>query len=95
MNWYNMATMNNQGNLTAVLVVTTAGKGQEYKTDRGRRMAPRYKLQMEKNMEQVEEGIAPLDRLPKDIVDVQIFPHMPNPLVSCGNSQKGTQNNIR
>ena len=35
-------------------------------------------------MGQVEEGIAPFDRLPKDAVDVQIFPHMPNPLVSCG-----------
>ena len=34
-------------------------------------------------MEQVEEGIAPFDGLLEDTVDVQIFPHMPNPLVSC------------
>ena len=35
-------------------------------------------------MGQVEEGIAPFDRLPKDAVVVQIFPKMPNPFVSCG-----------
>ena len=35
------------------------------------------------NMGQVEEGIASFDRFPKDAADVQIFPHMPNPLVSC------------
>ena len=36
-----------------------------------------------KNMGQVEEGVAPFDKLPSDAADVQIFPHMPNPLVSC------------
>ena len=35
-------------------------------------------------MGQVEEGKAPFDGLPEDEADVQIFPHMPNPLVSCG-----------
>ena len=37
----------------------------------------------EKNMDQVKEGTAPFDGLTKDAVDLQIFPHMPNPLVSC------------
>ena len=37
-----------------------------------------------KNMDQVEEGTAPFNGLTKDAADVQIFPHMPNPLVSCG-----------
>ena len=41
-----------------------------------------------KNMGQVEEGIALFDKLPKDAADVHIFPHMPNPLVSCGKSVK-------
>ena len=35
-------------------------------------------------MEQVEQGVAPFDKLPQDAADVQIFPHMPNPLMSCG-----------
>ena len=35
-------------------------------------------------MDQVQEGIAPFNRLPKDAVDVQIFPIMPNLLMSCG-----------
>ena len=37
-----------------------------------------------KNIGQVDEGVAPFHRLPQDAADVQIFPHMPNPLVSCG-----------
>ena len=37
-----------------------------------------------KNMGQVEEGIASFDELPSNAADIQIFPHMPNPLVSCG-----------
>ena len=35
-------------------------------------------------MDQVEEGKAPFDGLSANVMDVQIFPHMPNPLVSCG-----------
>ena len=35
-------------------------------------------------MEQAEEGVAPFDRLPQDAADFQIFPHMPNPFMSCG-----------
>ena len=34
-------------------------------------------------MGQVEEGVASFDKLPQDAADVQILPHMPNPLVSC------------
>ena len=37
-----------------------------------------------KNMNQVEEGLAPFDGLPASAADVQIFQHMPNALVSCG-----------
>ena len=37
-----------------------------------------------KNMAQVEEGTAPFNKLPKDAADVQIFPNMPNPLMSAG-----------
>ena len=35
-------------------------------------------------MKQVEQGVATFDKLPQDAADVQIFPHMPNPLMSCG-----------
>ena len=35
-------------------------------------------------MDQVQEGIAPFNNLPQDAVDLQIFPHMPNPFMSCG-----------
>ena len=35
-------------------------------------------------MDQVKEGTAPFDGLTKDAADVQIFPHMLNPLASCG-----------
>ena len=37
-----------------------------------------------KNMGQVEQGVAPFNKLPQDAADVQIFPHMPNPLMNCG-----------
>ena len=36
------------------------------------------------NMNQVEEGIAPFNKLPAAAADVQIFPHMPNALISAG-----------
>ena len=35
-------------------------------------------------MDQVQEGKAPFNGLPKDAADVQVFPNMPNPLMSCG-----------
>ena len=35
-------------------------------------------------MDPVEEGKTPFGGLPTNAVDVQIFPHMPNPLVICG-----------
>ena len=38
MNLYNIATMINHGSLTAVLVVITAEKEQEYETDGRKRM---------------------------------------------------------
>ena len=37
-----------------------------------------------KNMDQVQEGKAPFDGIPEDAADVQIFPNMPNLLMSCG-----------
>ena len=37
-----------------------------------------------KTMAQVEEGSAPFNKLPGDAADVQIFPNMPNPLMSAG-----------
>ena len=48
-----------------------------------------------KNMAQVEQDVAPFNKLPQNTADVQIFPHMPNSLVECRkNSKKRTQNNI-
>ena len=35
-------------------------------------------------MAQMEAGLAPLNKLPQDAADVQIFPNMPNPLISAG-----------
>ena len=35
-------------------------------------------------MAQVEQGVAPFNKLQQDVADVQIFPHMPNPLMSAG-----------
>ena len=35
-------------------------------------------------MDQVQEETAPFDRLPEDVVDIQIFLIMANPLMSCG-----------
>ena len=35
-------------------------------------------------MDQVQEGKASFDGLPKDTTDVEIFSNMPNPLMSCG-----------
>ena len=37
-----------------------------------------------KNIDQVEEGKTPLARLMEGAVEVNIFPHMPNALMSCG-----------
>ena len=37
-----------------------------------------------KTITQVEEGSAPFNKLPGDAADVQIFPNMPNPLMSAG-----------
>ena len=37
-----------------------------------------------KNMAQVEQSVAPFNKLPQDAVDVQIFSHMPNPFMSAG-----------
>ena len=37
-----------------------------------------------KTIAQVEEGSAPFNKLPEDAADVQIFPIMPNPLMSAG-----------
>ena len=37
----------------------------------------------EKNMDQIQEGKAPFNRLPKEASDVQLFPHMPNALISA------------
>ena len=36
------------------------------------------------NMDQIEEGRAPFERLPNDALDVQIFWYMPNALISGG-----------
>ena len=35
-------------------------------------------------MAQVEQGVAPFNKLPQDAADVQIFPHMPNSFMSAG-----------
>ena len=45
-----------------------------------------------KNMDQVQEGKASFDGLPKDAADVQIFPNMPNLLISCGKIVKKGHN---
>ena len=37
-----------------------------------------------KNMAQVEQGVVPFNKLPPDAAYVQIFPNMPNPLMSAG-----------
>ena len=37
-----------------------------------------------KNIDQIQEGIAPFNRLPEQAADVQIFLHMANLLMSCG-----------
>ena len=34
-------------------------------------------------MAQVEQGVTPFNKLPPDVGDVQIFPNMPNPLMSA------------
>ena len=39
-------------------------------------------------MDQVQERKAPFDGLPKNAADVQIFPNMPNLLISCGKIAK-------
>ena len=37
-----------------------------------------------KNMAQVEEGSISFNKLPQEAANVQIFPNMPNPLISAG-----------
>ena len=37
------------------------------------------------NVSQIEEGLAPFDKLPQGSADVQIFPSMPNTLISDKN----------
>ena len=49
-----------------------------------------------KTIAQVEEGLALFNKLPEDAADVQIFPIIPNPLMSAEKKFKErTQNNIR
>ena len=61
------------------LVVTTVENEQEYKSGGRRAMASQYKWRMER---------IPFDKLPQDAADVQIFSHMPNPLMSCRKIEK-------
>ena len=79
-----MVIINNPGNLTAERVDTTVEKHTGVRNRRKQRNGIKVQVADGKNMDQVEEGKAPFDGLPENAADVQIFPHMPNPLVSCG-----------